>query len=104
MLNNSDDYELVRRFLSGDEQAFNKLAVRYQTRIYWHARRMVGSHDDADEIMQEVLMVMFNKLSSFNFQSSLYTWIYKITSTRSLNLINKNTFLRIIFQIAKRIA
>ncbi len=96
MRNNSDDYELVRRFLSGDEQAFNKLAVRYQTRIYWHARRMVGSHDDADEIVQEVLMVMYRKLSSFNFQSSVYTWIYKITSTRSLNLINKNKLKRII--------
>jgi RNA polymerase sigma-70 factor (ECF subfamily) len=96
MQNNSDDYELVRRFLSGDEQAFNKLAVRYQTRIYWHARRMVGSHDDADEIVQEVLMVIYKKLSTFNFQSSVYTWIYKITSTRCLNLINKNKMKRII--------
>ena len=96
MQNNSDDYELVRRLLSGDEQAFNKLAVRYQTRIYWHARRMVGSHDDADEIVQEVLMVIYKKLNTFNFQSSVYTWIYKITSTRCLNLINKNKVKRII--------
>lgn len=90
MQNKSDDYELVRGFISGDEQAFNQLAVRYQRRIYWHARRMVGSHDDADEIVQEVLMTMYKKLSTFNFKSSLYTWIYKITSTRSINLINKN--------------
>jgi RNA polymerase sigma-70 factor (ECF subfamily) len=96
MQNNSDDYELVRRFLSGDEQAFNKIAVRYQTRIYWHARRMVGSHDDADDIVQEVLMVIYKKLSTFNFQSSVYTWIYKITSTRCLNLINKNKLKKII--------
>jgi RNA polymerase sigma-70 factor (ECF subfamily) len=96
MQNNSDDYELIRRFLSGDEQAFNKLAVRYQERIYWHARRMVGSHDDADEIVQHVLMVMYKKLRSFNFQSALYTWIYKITSTRSLNLIKKNKLKKMI--------
>jgi RNA polymerase sigma-70 factor (ECF subfamily) len=96
MQNNSDDYELVHKFLSGDEKAFNQLVSRYQTRIYWHARRMLGNHDDADEIVQEVLLVIYNKLKSFNFKSSLYTWIYKITSTRSLNLLKKNKLKRMI--------
>lgn len=92
---NRDDYELVRDFLSGDKQAFNKLVRKYQDRIYWHARRMLGDHDDAHEIVQQVLLVMYNKLNSFNFSSSLYTWIYKITSTRSLNLIKKRKLKKI---------
>ncbi len=50
---------------------------------------MTGNHLDADEIVQEVLMVMYSKLSKFNFQSGLYTWIYRITSTRCLNLIKR---------------
>ena len=86
---NTDDYELIRDFLSGDQQAFNKLVRKYQDKIYWHARRMLGDHDDAHEIVQQVLLVMYNKLNTFNFSSTLYTWLYKITSTRSLNLIKK---------------
>ena len=86
----NNDQELVNEFISGNESAFNRLAKRYQEKIYWHARRMTGNHLDADEIVQQVLLVMYNKLKTFNFDSSLYTWIYKITSTRSLNLIKRN--------------
>jgi len=84
------DRELVKEFVSGNESAFNRLAKRYQEKIYGHARRMTGNHLDADEIVQQVLLVMYKKLKTFNFDSSLYTWIYKITSTRSLNLIKRN--------------
>jgi RNA polymerase sigma-70 factor (ECF subfamily) len=94
ILQNDDD--LVKEFLNGNQHAFNLLARKYQEKIYWHARRMVGTHDDADEILQQVLIVMYKKLGSFNFQSSLYTWIYKITSTRSLNLIKKNNIKRFV--------
>jgi len=90
MNKNTDDYDLVRDFLSGNEQSFNLLARKYQEKIYWHARRMLGDHDDADEIVQQVLIVMYKKLNTFNFSSALFTWIYKITITRSLNLIKKN--------------
>jgi len=94
------DRELVNEFISGNESAFNRLAKRYQEKIYWHARRMTGNHLDADEIVQQVLIVMYKKLKTFNFDSSLYTWIYKITSTRSLNLIKRNK-LRSIISIDK---
>jgi len=90
----TDDYELVQDFLSGNEQSFNILARKYQERIYWHARRMLGDHNDAHEIVQQVLLVMHRKLNTFNFNSVLYTWIYRITSTRSLNLIKKKKLKR----------
>jgi RNA polymerase sigma-70 factor (ECF subfamily) len=91
----TDDYELIQDFLSGNEQSFNILARKYQERIYWHARRMLGDHDDAHDIVQQVLMVMHSKLNTFNFSSAIYTWIYKITATRSLNLIKKKKLKRI---------
>lgn len=84
------DSVLVKRFIEGDESSFNKLIERYQKKIYWHARRMTGNHLDADEVVQEVLIVLYKKLKDFEFKSSLYTWIYKITTTRSINLINRN--------------
>ncbi|MCB0747369.1 MAG: RNA polymerase sigma factor [Ignavibacteriae bacterium] len=84
-----NEFELVNKFINGDENSFNKIVDEYQKKIYWHARRMVGNHDDADELTQQVIIVLFNKLKTFRFDSSLKTWIYKITLTRSLNFINK---------------
>lgn len=88
------DFELINRFLAGEEVAFNDIVKKYQKKIYWHARQMLGNHLDADEVTQEVLIVIYQKLKSFNFQSSLYTWIYKIVSTRSLNQIRKKKIKR----------
>jgi RNA polymerase sigma-70 factor (ECF subfamily) len=91
MTDKNNDYNLVERFNGGDESAFNEIARKYQQRIYWHARRMTGNHLDADEIVQEVLLVMYKKLKNFKFRSSLYTWIYTITSTRSINLVRRRS-------------
>jgi RNA polymerase sigma factor (sigma-70 family) len=85
----NSDLELVKKYLAGDEQAFNEIVRKYKEKIYWHARRMLGNHLDADEITQEVIIVLYKKLKTFNFQSSLYTWIFKITSNLSINYINK---------------
>lgn len=83
------DFDLIKQFLEGSEPAFNEIVRKYQKRIYWHARQMLGNHLDADEVTQEVLIVMYKKLRSFNFQSNLFTWIYRIVTTRSLNQIRK---------------
>ncbi len=91
MTEQNNDYNLIERFNSGDETAFNEIVRKYQQRIYWHARRMTGNHLDADEIVQEVLLVMYKKLKDFRFKSSLYTWIYTITSTRSINLLRRRS-------------
>lgn len=92
-----NDFELVKNFLNGDEAAFNSIVRKYQKKIYWHARQMVGNHLDADEVTQEVLIVIFKKLRTFNFNSSLYTWIYKIVSTRSLNQLRKRQVKKFFF-------
>jgi len=84
-----NDFELIKKFLAGDESAFNLIAKKYQKKIYWHARQMLGNHLDADDVTQEVLIVIYKKLGSFNFNSSLFTWIYRIINTRSLNLIRR---------------
>ena len=86
----NNDFQLIKDFLNGDQSAFNKLAIKYRQKIYWHSRRMLGNHMDADEVTQEVLVVMYSKLHTFKFNSSLNTWIYKITNTRSINQIRKN--------------
>ncbi|MHB9011902.1 MAG: RNA polymerase sigma factor [Ignavibacteriaceae bacterium] len=95
MTDTDNDFELVNSFISGNQAAFNKIVLKYQQKIYWHARRMTGNHLDADEVVQEVLIVLYNKLKDFQFKSSLYTWIYKITSTRSINYLKKRNLRQI---------
>lgn len=91
------DTELIKEFLGGNDSAFNKIAVKYQQKIYWHARRMLGNHIDADEVTQEVLIVIYKKLKDFKFNSALFTWIYRITTTRSLNYIKKRQGKKFLF-------
>lgn len=81
--------ELINTFIKGDERSFNEIIRTYQKNIYWHARRMVGNHLDADEVTQQVIIVIYQKLNTFKFNSSLKTWIYKITQTRCLNLLKR---------------
>lgn len=98
MQEENKDFELIKKFLDGDESAFNRLVLKYQEKIYLLARRMTGNHSDADEVVQEVLMVLYKKLNTFEFKSSFYTWLYRITMTRSLNFIKRrslNKFLSI---------
>ncbi len=98
MTENNSDFDLVHSFVNGNESSFNKIVLKYQQKIYWHARRMTGNHLDADEIVQEVLIVLYEKLKDFKFQSSLYTWIYRITATRSINYLRKRS-LRQVFSL-----
>ncbi|PIQ10321.1 MAG: RNA polymerase subunit sigma-70 [Ignavibacteriales bacterium CG18_big_fil_WC_8_21_14_2_50_31_20] len=84
-----EDKDLVKEFLNGNEIAFRTIVDRYSKKIYWHARGMLNNHFDADEVTQEVIIVLYKKLHTFNFNSALYTWIYRITSTRTLNFIRK---------------
>ena len=89
------DYELIKSFINGDEASFNKIINKYKNKIYWHARRMTGNHFDADEVVQEVLLVMYNKLKYFKFNSALYTWIFRIVTTRSLNYLRKRSLRKV---------
>lgn len=86
-MDNNIDFELIKRFLDGDERAFNELIKRYQSQIYWFARRMLGDHYEADEITQQTIIILYKKLETFRYDSALSTWIYRIVRNRTLNLI-----------------
>lgn len=96
MQEQNNDFELIKKFLEGDESSFNRLVLKYQEKIYLLARRMTGNHLDADEVVQEVLIVLYKKLKTFEFKSSFYTWLYRITLTRSLNYIKKRSLKEIL--------
>jgi len=84
------DSELIEAFTNGDESSFNELVKRYQVKVYWIARRSLGNHADADDIVQEVFIRMYRGLVNFRHESNLYTWLYRVTINVSLNAIRKN--------------
>jgi RNA polymerase sigma factor, sigma-70 family len=88
-MENKEDDELVRGTLNGDQRSFNQLVKRYQERVYWTARRIVNSHDDADDVVQNVFLKMYEGLHNFRGDSNLFTWLYRITINDSLNLLRK---------------
>ncbi len=61
----------------------------YQERVYWHVRKMVIDHEDADDITQEVFVKIWSKIDQFRGDSSLFTWVYRIATNQCLNFLKK---------------
>lgn len=71
------------------EEAFNALLEKYQQRIYWHIRRMVISHDDTDDVLQDVFIKVWRNLDKFRKDSQLYTWMYRIATNECITFLNR---------------
>lgn len=83
-----DETELLLLLEKDVNNGFRLLVKRYSQPIYWHIRKIVYTHADADDITQNVFIKVFQNLSGFKRNSSLKTWIYKIATNESLNFIN----------------
>lgn len=68
---------------------FNLLIRTYQQKIYWHIRKMVIDHDDADDVTQDVFVKVYKNISSFREDSQLYTWIYRIATNECLTFLQR---------------
>ncbi len=66
------------------EKGFNLLLDKYQERLYWNIRRIVISHEDADDILQNTCIKIWRALDRFKAQSALYTWLYRISVNEAL--------------------
>lgn len=85
------DNELLLRFKSAEtrEAAFTDLIKKYQERLYWHIRRLVVSHEDANDLLQNVLIRVWNALEKFREESQLYTWLYRIATNECLSFLEQ---------------
>jgi RNA polymerase sigma factor (sigma-70 family) len=85
------DQELIADILNPEtrRKAFEALIKKYQQKIYWHIRKMVIDHDDADDVVQETFIKVWQGLQNFRSDSQLYTWIYRIATNESLNFLQK---------------
>ncbi|QEC51016.1 RNA polymerase sigma-70 factor (ECF subfamily) [Anseongella ginsenosidimutans] len=91
MAESPDDQLLLERFRNPatKEAAFNELVLAYQQRIYWHVRRMVISHDDADDLVQEIFIRIWKNLETFRGGSKLFTWIYRIATNECISFLKR---------------
>lgn len=85
-----DDTELVELAQKGDRDAFRQLVERYQRRVYSICYGMLKNADDSMDVSQEVFVKVYRYLEKFNFQSSFYTWLYRITVNMCIDHIRKN--------------
>jgi RNA polymerase sigma-70 factor (ECF subfamily) len=85
------DEELLSLLREPDtiREGFAKLVSEYSEQLYWQIRKMVLSHDDANDILQEVFIKAWSSIDNFRGEAKLSTWLYRIAINESITFINK---------------
>jgi len=71
------------------EKAFRELISLYKERLYWHVRKIVTSHDDTDDVLQNTFIKVYKNIGKFNQESKLFSWMYRIATNEAITFINK---------------
>ena len=82
---NSTDQEIIEKMQSNPGVGMKLLMDTYQERLYWHIRRLVVSHDDAQDLLQETFLKVYRSFSSFKGNSSLFSWLYRVATNVTLS-------------------
>jgi RNA polymerase sigma-70 factor (ECF subfamily) len=86
-----EDKELLSMFSDENSRnyAFNLIVRKYQQKIYWHIRRILIDHEDANDVVQNTFIKAWQGLEKFKQEAQLYTWLYRIATNESINFLNK---------------
>ena len=84
---------LVHQLKQVDTQAkaFEVLINTYKERLYWHVRRIVLNHDDADDVLQNTFIKVYRNIDGFKGDSKLYSWMYRIATNEALSFLKKKS-------------
>ena len=90
-IDRADDILLLQEFRTPAtrEKAFTSIIKKYQEKLYWHIRRMVIHHEDANDVLQNVFIKVWNGLDNFREDAQLYTWLYRIATNESLTYLEQ---------------
>lgn len=85
------DVELLRQFRTehSRESGYTGIIRKYQEKLYWHVRRMVVDHDDANDVLQNTFIKVWNGLDNFREDARLFTWLYRIATNESLSFLDQ---------------
>ncbi len=86
-----DDKELLFLFKNTKtkEKGFTEILKKYQEKLYWHIRRMVVDHEDANDVLQNMFIKVWNALENFREDSQLYTWLYRVATNECLTFLEQ---------------
>jgi RNA polymerase sigma-70 factor (ECF subfamily) len=87
--NNSSDDNISDLLKTDLNKGFRLIVEKYSQKLYWHIRRLVILHEDADDALQNTFINVWKSIGNFRSESSLYTWLYTIATNEALTLINK---------------
>jgi RNA polymerase sigma-70 factor, ECF subfamily len=87
-----DDYKLIRAFQNGEKAAFDALVLRYKERVFNLCIRFLGDYHEAEDTAQDVFVKVYNSLKKFRFESSFFTWLYRIAVNSCKNRVNSLEF------------
>lgn len=90
------DEDLILRLTSEKTKnsAFKELLSLYKERLYWHIRKLVISHDDADDVLQNTFIKVYKNIHKFKGESRLYSWMYRIATNEALTHLKRNARLK----------
>lgn len=84
-----DEKQLIEALQSTKKElAFKQLITTYKKRLYWHIRKIVINHDDADDVLQNTFIKVYKNIDGFKGDSKLYSWLYRIATNESITFIN----------------
>ena len=91
------DRQLIELYHCGrQEEAFKGIVDAYSERLYWHVRRFLCSHDDTNDLLQDIFIKIWTYLPTFRGDARLYTWIYRIATNEVLNYLRKKKLMSLI--------
>ena len=79
------------RQLETQAKAFEVLVNTYKERLYWHIRRIVLNHDDADDVLQNTFIKVYKNINGFKGDSQLFSWMYRIATNEALTFLKKKS-------------
>ena len=86
------DREIITLRRSGEyEKAFNAIVDSYSERLYWHVRRFLGSHEDTNDLLQDIFLKIWKGLPSVRGDAQVYTWVYRIATNEALTYLRRNS-------------
>jgi RNA polymerase sigma factor (sigma-70 family) len=89
--NANPDNDIFDLLKTNVDKGFRLVVERYSSKLYWHIRRLVILHEDADDALQNTFINAWRSIDNFRKESSMYTWLYSIATNESLAIINKRT-------------
>jgi RNA polymerase sigma-70 factor (ECF subfamily) len=95
---NREEAALVRRVQAADQMAFAEVVAHYQSKVFSIIYGILRNHNDAEDIAQQVFTKVYFSIRSFDFRSSLLTWIYKITVNECYDYLRKKKVRKLLYE------